>query len=149
MCSDSGLLGKHPTSTLTKTGSVPASLKAPPQASFPPAAPGAPTLELLPARSLSSVLPPTLYKRNRWGKEGSYNPVLTCSWLRPQKREELGEQIRASTSTVSPRACTSGLNRKALVQYLFPKTSSPRSGSVPPPPAPTTWGCFAGRAGGG
>lgn len=38
------------------------------------------------------------------------NPLLTCSWLRPQSREGLGEQIRASTSMVSPRAWTSDLS---------------------------------------
>ena len=35
--------------------------------------------------------------------------------------EELGEQIRASTSTVSPKVCTLGLKEQALVEYLFPQ----------------------------
>lgn len=128
-------------------GSVPAAPKAPPQAFFPLAAPGARTLGLLPARNLSSALPPTLQKKNREG--GSYNPVLTCSWLSPKKREEFGGEIRASTSTVSPRACTSGLKgQQASVQYLLPRpchflAQAPSSNLFP-----HTWGCFASRAGG-
>lgn len=37
--------------------------------------------------------------------------------------EELGEQIRASTSTVSPKVCTLGLKEQALVEY-FPNPAN-------------------------
>lgn len=68
--------------------------------------------------------------------EGVYNPILTCSWLSPQKREELGGQIWASTSTVSPRACTSGLKGQALVQYLIPRPCHLLAHTCPPTSCP-------------
>lgn len=78
---------------------------------------------------------------------GSHNPLLTCSWLRPQVREELGELTRASTSTVSPRACTSGLNGEFWFNTLFIDLHDPASAPYPPRSEvlPQTWGCLADR----
>lgn len=72
------------------------------------------------------------------GVEGSYYPVLTCSWLSPHKSEDFGEQMRASTSMVSPRACISGLKEYASDQYDFQVLTSPGSGSFPSL-LPQTW----------
>lgn len=62
-----------------------------------------------------------LYPVTIWKTTGqrAHHDLLTCSRLRPQVREELGEQTRASTSTVRPSACTSGLNGEFCFNTRF------------------------------
>lgn len=143
---DAGICGqRHPYFYPSQPGSVPGAPRACPLASSQPAAVAVQTLGMLPARKSSSALPLDHIENKQ---EGSHNPLLTCSWLRPQVRAELGGQIRASTSTVSPRACTSGLNGEFCFSTRFTdhSTSWPRLSTPPPKFLPQTWGCLVGRA---